>query len=166
MQRSLKAGLGHEDRGLQLPFPGVFLLAHRPFQKNTPTWLTAPQSTDRAVRDVDHPERSGAVLVLKPGAGVALWRGAACAGSGEIGMEPKELLSTSWGCGIMSNNITTSFRGICSLGAKVTSLCSPVAKFVSFFPPHFALRKKHIKFALLVEHPRLAEVPPTCQRYH
>lgn len=83
--------------------------------------------------------------VLKPGAGAPSSRNAARAGSGERGMEPKELLSTSWGCGITSNNIKTGFRGICSIRAKVNSFCPPVFKFVYFFP-NFAFRKKCVKF--------------------
>jgi len=60
-------------------------------------------------------------------------------------MEPEELLATSQGCGITSNNIKTSSRGICSIRAKVNSCSPPVFKFV-YFLPNFALSKKYVKF--------------------
>lgn len=57
---------------------------------------------------------------MKPGVGVALLRSAAYVGSGERGMEPKELLSISQGCGITGNK--TGFRRICFTKGKVKSL--------------------------------------------
>lgn len=91
-------------------------------EKNQKTCLTMLWSTDLLVCNMNNLERKWEVILQ-----IFEARSWSCITEKfclcwEWGMEPKELLSISQGCGITSNNMKTGFRGICSTKAQVNSL--------------------------------------------